>query len=45
MEQNPEVCGKAYRIVRLLGHGKGGYSYLAEGAAEPAVLKHIHHEP
>ena len=45
MEQNPEVCGKAYRIVRLLGHGKGGYSYLAEGAAGPAVLKQIHHEP
>ena len=24
------VCGKDYRIIRLLGHGKGGYSYLAE---------------
>ena len=21
------VCGKPYRILRLLGHGKGGYSY------------------
>ena len=24
------VSGRTYRIVRLLGHGKGGYSYLAE---------------
>ena len=23
------VNGKVYRIVRLLGKGKGGYSYLA----------------
>ena len=23
------VCGKPYRILRLLGHGKGGYSYGA----------------
>ena len=25
-----DVCGKEYKIIRLLGHGKGGYSYLAE---------------
>ena len=24
------VNQRKYRIVRLLGHGKGGYSYLAE---------------
>ena len=24
------VCGKDYSVVRLLGHGKGGYSYLTE---------------
>ena len=24
------ACGQAYGIVKLLGHGKGGYSYLAE---------------
>ena len=39
------VCGKVYRILRLLGHGKGGYSYLAEGGGERVVLKQIHHEP
>ena len=40
-----EVNGRPYRIVKLLGHGKGGYSYLAEGADGPVVLKQIHHEP
>ena len=39
------VCGKAYRILRLLGHGKGGYSYLAEGDGQWVVVKQIHHEP
>ena len=38
-----------YKIIKLLGHGKGGYSYLAEKAdssgAENVVLKQIHHEP
>lgn len=45
MEQNPEVCGKTYEVIRLLGHGKGGYSYLAEGDGRQVVLKQIHHEP
>ncbi len=39
------VCGKTYRILRLLGHGKGGYSYLAECEGRRVVLKQIHHEP
>ena len=39
------ACGKEYRITRLLGHGKGGYSYLAETEAGPVVVKQIHHEP
>lgn len=39
------VCGKEYRLIRLLGHGKGGYSYLAESGGSPVVLKQIHHEP
>ena len=38
-------CGKAYRILRLLGHGKGGYSFLAECNGKQVVLKQIHHEP
>ena len=45
MEQRLEVCGKTYGIIRLLGHGKGGYSYLAEGDGMRVVLKQIHHEP
>ena len=39
------VCGKEYAIIRLLGHGKGGYSYLAEREGVQVVLKQIHHEP
>lgn len=34
-----------YRLVKLLGHGKGGYSYLAEREGKQYVLKQIHHEP
>ena len=40
------VNGADYRILRLLGKGKGGFSYLAETAAgEQVVVKQIHHEP
>lgn len=39
------VNGKEYSIVNLLGHGKGGYSYLAERDGLQYVLKQIHHEP
>ena len=45
MEQKRTVCGKVYTILRLLGKGKGGYSYLAECDGAPVVLKQIHHEP
>ena len=34
-----------YRILRLLGKGKGGYSYLAERDGQQVVVKQIHHEP
>lgn len=40
-----DVCGNTYRIIRLLGHGKGGYSYLVEKDSLFYVLKQIHHEP
>ncbi len=36
---------KEYSIIRLLGKGKGGYSYLAEKNGKQYVLKQIHHEP
>ena len=39
------VNGKAYAVKRLLGHGKGGYSYLAERDGRLVVVKQIHHEP
>ena len=45
MEQSLSVNGTVYRIHRLLGHGKGGYSYLAERDGKEFVLKQIHHEP
>ena len=32
-------------LVRLLGHGMGGYSWLAEKDGRQAVVKQIHHEP
>ncbi len=39
------VNGKQYTIVKLLGKGKGGYSYLALDGNKKVVLKQIHHEP
>ena len=39
------VGEREYAVLRLLGRGKGGYSYLAEGPDGPVVLKQIHHEP
>ena len=38
------VNGADYRILRLLGKGKGGCSYLAEGPLGQVVVKQIHHE-
>ena len=34
-----------YAVVRLLGKGKGGYSYLVVRDGLQYVLKQIHHEP
>jgi len=45
MDQTLLVNEKPYRLLRLLGHGKGGYSFLAEGEQGRVVLKQIHHEP
>ena len=39
------VNGTNYEIVKLLGKGKGGYSYLASKNGQYFVLKQIHHEP
>ena len=39
------VNDKEYKIIKLLGKGKGGYSYLATMKGNKYVLKQIHHEP
>lgn len=40
-----QVNGINYNVLKLLGHGKGGYSYLVEKEKSFFVLKQIHHEP
>ena len=45
MESKMTVNQVEYNIIKLLGHGKGGYSYLAERDGKQYVLKQIHHEP
>ena len=39
------VNGREYQVLKLLGKGKGGYSYLVERENRQYVLKQIHHEP
>ena len=39
------VNGVDYQVIRLLGKGKGGYSYLVTDGKTEFVLKQIHHEP
>ena len=45
LENKIEVNGIIYNVIKLLGHGKGGYSYLVESDGKEYVLKQIHHEP
>ena len=45
MPEKASVNGKEYTIIKLLGKGKGGYSYLASDGEKQVVLKQIHHEP
>jgi len=39
------VNERQYTVLRLLGKGKGGYSYLVTDGKKEYVLKQIHHEP
>ena len=39
------VNGKSFTPLRLLGRGKGGYSWLVTDGQRQFVLKQIHHEP
>ena len=47
--ETPEILtvnGKTYRVLKLLGKGKGGYSYLVtDETGRQLVLKQLHHEP
>ncbi len=45
MSEKINVNQTEYTVIKLLGHGKGGYSYLAEKDGKQYVLKQIHHEP
>lgn len=43
-----KVLDSEYEVEKLLGKGKGGYSYLVHAINNPnqkLVLKQIHHEP
>ena len=45
VENQITVNGRVLSIRRLLGKGKGGYSYLAADERGEYVVKQIHHEP
>ena len=45
MDKKMAVNEKEYEILKLLGKGKGGYSYLASDETRKYVLKQMHHEP
>ena len=43
--ESMQVNDSVYTVVRLLGKGKGGYSYLVTDGQKQYVCKQIHHEP
>lgn len=45
MQNMMSVNRVEYTVIKLLGHGKGGYSYLVQKEGKLYVLKQIHHEP
>ena len=45
LRETISVNNNDYHIIRLLGKGKGGYSYLVQKNSQFYVLKQIHHEP
>lgn len=44
MDRKMNVNENSYEILKLLGKGKGGYSYLASDGTQKYVLKQIHHK-
>lgn len=45
MSETMTVNDTEYTVRKLLGRGKGGYSYLVEREGKLYTLKQIHHEP
>ena len=45
MDDTMTVNDVEFRVIKLLGKGKGGYSYLVTDETTQYVLKQIHHEP
>lgn len=45
LQKKRTVNNKEYKEIKLLGKGKGGYSYLVSDENKKYVLKQIHHEP
>lgn len=43
--ESMSVGSETFQVLRLLGKGKGGYSYLVTDGSQEYVLKQIHHEP
>ena len=43
--QTINISNNNYTMLRLLGKGKGGYSYLVADGQREYVCKQIHHEP
>jgi len=39
------VNNREFKIIKLLGKGKGGYSYSVDNDNKKFVVKQIHHEP
>ena len=42
---NFKLNGRTYAVIRFLGKGKGGYSYLVTDGMGRYTLMKIHHEP
>jgi len=40
-----QMHDRSLTVLKLLGHGKGGYSWLATDGIEQYTLKALHHEP
>lgn len=40
-----KVNENEYKVIKLIGKGKGGYSYLVTDGNKEYVLKQIHHQP